>query len=157
MTMRRGSRRRFSSSRPRSRTEWAVAQIAPATVGPGVTSFTDIFQNIGAGKTILRIVGSIRVQSTHATLSCDFVYGVGVKPGAMSNVLNPSDSSFPWMHWRRGAALPASDSGQARDVDIRSKRRVRDEHDDLQFIIENNDSAQSLEYVFGFRFLVRLP
>ena len=140
--------------------EWDTSQIAAASVAPGVTAFTRIDAGFRTallkGLRIERIILFLRINSTDASLSADFVVGVIVHPGQAAGVPSPSDESAPWMYWERGSALPASDAYQTRRLDVRAKRVFRDSHDQLLVVMENNDSAQTVEYIFGARVLYRL-
>ncbi len=64
------------------------------------------------------------------------------------------------MWWKRGSAAPASfglTGTNVFDFDLKVKRVFRFNSNDLMFSVENNDSTQALEYVFGIRVLYIRP
>ena len=161
MTMKGRSRRRSSPRAAKRRSVWETSQAAATVVAPGTTAsfpFTlDAYQsrNMMKGITVVRIVGTIRVNSTDAVLSCDYVMGITVD--AFGIVASASDASQPWMWWKRSSALPASGVQIFLEIDIKAKRRFREDNDQLRLNVENNDAAQSLEFMPGMRTLYLLP
>jgi len=134
---------------------------SPVTLGPGLTNFTDLtlgfHANLRKGMTVVRILGTIRVNSTDASLSTDFAMGITTARGSASFPDPSGDAQEPWLYWFRGSALPASDSGQHRELDVQSQRLFRDQDRRLIFLMENDDSTQSLEWTLGLRILYKLP
>ncbi len=101
------------------------------------------------------------MNSTDANLSCEASFGFIMmdedarSSGAFPDPLN--DPEAPWMYWGRRVLLPASDSQQHLELDIKAKRKMYGNDDGMQFIIDNDDPAQSLEWAIGFRLLIALP
>ncbi len=161
--MRGRSRSSFRSSRaPKRRYVWDNAQIAPAIIAPGIQGVTDLSAGLGAGLELLRgwrverVIGRLRVNSTDATFAADFVASISMRQ--QSQTISASLTPFPFLWWIRDAARPSSGGGgEVYDIDVKSKRAFRNAQMDLMFAIENNDSTQSLEFVFGLRVLYSMP
>ena len=170
MTTRGGSRRRSRSSRaPRRPTGWMGAATEPTTVAPGGQSFVNLTGQLldvedtplaKQSLTILRIIGMLRVNSTDANLSAEAAFGfimVDGDAGAAAVLPDPLlDIDAPWLWWQRRVVLPPSDAGQQIPIDSRAKRRFRGNDDGLNFIIDNDDATQSLEFALGLRVLIVL-
>ena len=171
MTTRRGSPRRSRSSRaaPRRKTGWMGAVTEPTTVGPGAQSFVNLTSELldvtqtplaRQALTIMRIVGMLRVNSTDANLSAEAAFGfimVDGDAGVAAALPDPLlDVDAPWLWWQRRVVLPPSDAGQQINVDSKSRRRFRGNDDSLNFIIDNDDATQSLEFALGLRVLIAL-
>ena len=169
MTTRRRRSRSFSRA-PRRRTAWTGRTIDPAIVAAGgqnvndiLTGLPDATENpIGRyGLTIMRIVGSLRINSTDVALSTECGFGFIMVDGdasAASAFPEPTvDEEAPWLHWDRRVVLPPSDSQQHLKLDIRARRRMGGNDISLFFIINNDDATQSLEYALGVRVLLALP
>jgi len=113
------------------------------------------------GLTIMRILGTLRINSTDANLSAEGSFGFIMMDGdAFSGGTLPDpllDPDAPWMYWDRRVFLPPSDSQQHLRIDIRARRAWRGNDMELVLILENDDSTQTLEFAFGFRILVALP
>jgi len=163
------SRRRYSSA-PRRKTAWMGGQTDPAVVAAQAQSFVnmtetleDLTENpIGRqGLTLIRIVGSLRINSTHATNSVEASFGFIMVDGdaeSTGSVPDPkTDFSAPWLHWDRRVFLPPSDSGQHIALDIRVARKFTGNNNDLVLVLDNDDATESFEFALGFRCLFKLP
>ncbi len=113
MTMRRPSpsrRRRVPTTR--RRTQWDGSVVAPATVGPGVRSFSLLNMPRGLGErmglTVARVIGSLRVNSTDASLSVDFEAGFKMlsEEEAVTVPSPTGDLDADWLWWHHSSALP---------------------------------------------------
>ena len=159
-------------SAPRRKTTWIGQTYDPATLAPGGQSFIDCGGDqledntetpIGrAGLTRLRIIATLRINSTDANLSAEMTFGFIMTDGdafVASALPDPfTDPDAPWMHWDRRTVLPPSDSGQHLALDIRAKRVYRGGNDPtVALILQNDDAAQTIEFSFGFRMLLGLP
>jgi len=107
------------------------------------------------GYLLVRTIGSLRVNSTDAALSVDWNAAIALRND--SNVPVPGDEQNPWVWQEAGSALPATGTGLYIRFDVKSKRLFRNPQSDLLFIMANQDSVQSLEYVFNLRMLFKLP
>jgi len=175
---RRGSRR---SRRPRKLVEWITLTIGPVTVAINTQSVTDLLNGSlwrgsasaestslrpisRKGWTLIRTILDLRVNSTDAALSADFVVAmmgpINEDAYDASNYPDPAeidDTGFPWILWKAGSALPASGVDLNHHFDVKSRRRLREPEDDLTLMIENLDAAQQLEYYVGIRCLLQAP
>ena len=66
-----------------------------------------------------------------------------------------TDSSFPWLWYKRGA-VNGSEFFRY-DIDVKSQRKFRDAGDSLYLIVDNDDPANTTQHIFGIRILYRLP
>jgi len=109
----------------------------------------------------MRILGTLRINSTDATFSAEGAFGLIMVDGdafAAGGLPDPLlDPDAPWMYWDRRVFLPPSDSQQHLRIDIRARRVWRGNDAELLLIIDNDDATQSLEFAFGFRILLALP
>ena len=126
------------------------------------SSFYDLVAGAGRkGMTLLRIVGSLRVQSTDATYSVDWAAGIFMAreptytPGSFPDPRTDPDTNW-MMRWSR-TSLPASDSQQTLDLDVRSKRKFMNSDDKVVFYLVNTDSAQQAEVALAGRCLYAMP
>jgi len=162
--------RRSSNRTPRRRTAWTGFSQDPVVLGPGGQGVSNLLGHLPdatvnplyrQGLTLLRIVGSLRLNSTDATLSAEGHFGFIMSDGdAFASLTLPDpavDHEAPWMHWDRRVFLPPSDSQQHLALDIRVKRKMKGNDDTCLLIVDNDDAAQSIEYAFGFRLLLQLP
>ncbi len=157
-----GSRRGFS--RTRRQTEWENAITDPAVITAGLKGVVDLTSGYHAaerkGLTVARIIGAVRVNSADATLSVEFSMGItmeteqSVTQGATANPL--SNSRTPWMWWLRWVALPAAGPSVPWMIDVRAQRKFVGSRDSLMFLIQNDDTTQSLEFSLGLRVLYKL-
>ena len=150
----------------RRRTAWFGAVTDPVTIAPGGQGTVDLSSPMGGavgerqGMTIARIRGILRANSTDANLSCESAFGIimvendAALAGAFPDPIG--DESNPWLWWQRRVLLPPSDAAQHIELDVRAMRRFRAADDTLRFMIDNDDAAQTLEFVIGFRLLVLL-
>ena len=157
---------RRSSRGPKRQTMWFGAAIDPAFVAPGVNAFTAVLANLAEdnkitlkGVTILRIIGSLRVNSTDATFSAEYFAGIKTVPEESATTLpDPAtDLDADWMWWDRQVALPAEGKSNYFSLDIKAKRKFRRPDDKLLFLMSNDDASQSIEYAWGIRILLALP
>ncbi len=168
--MPRASSRRSSRSTPRRKVAWMGGTTDPATVTAGAqtavnltSTLEDTTENpIGKrGLTIVRTHATLRINSTDASLSAEMSFGLIMMDGdavAASAYPDPlQDPEASWLHWARRVLLPASDSQQHLELDIKAKRRFRGNDDNLMLILQNDDATQSFEFAFGFRLLLMLP
>jgi len=148
--------------------EWFNAITDPATVAAGASAVVDLavgYRDVAGGVgrkgcTLTRIIGTVRVNSTDASLSAEGTFGfVKYREDAgLANVPFPSsDDDAPWLYWKRRVFLPASDSGQHIELDVKSQRKFNESDDNLLFVIQNDDATQSLEFALGLRMLWKLP
>ena len=161
MTTRTRSRGRTRSfGRQKRNYQWNNSQIAPATVGAGgvvntVLSAGVFPDELAKGVMVHRILGLLRVDSTDANLSVDFVAAISMRQN--TSTITASAADYPFLWWMRSSALPAAGPSERFPIDVKSRRLFRWNDNDLVFQIENNDSAQALEYIFGLRILYSLP
>jgi len=165
--MPRGSRR--YSRKPRY--AWESSTFDPASVTSGSTSTAGLLSNAPAdaietltaqGLTVVRIVGSLRVNSEDVALSVEWAAGISViqndafNAGAVPSPL--TSTAQKWMWWLSRVSPPVGAGGLSLqvDLDIKSKRKL-DARDRLYFVIRNHDAVQSLEFALSVRVLVRLP
>ena len=113
------------------------------------------------GITIVRMFATLRANSTDATLSAEGAFGFIMVDGDAGAALTFPDPRFdveaPWLYWDRRTFLPASDSGQQLVIDSKAQRRFRGNDDSLRLIFDNDDPAQTIEFVLGWRLLLKLP
>jgi len=127
------------------------------------THLPDVDENAIAkqGLTLLRSFITLRLNSVDALLSAESVFGFIMMDGdavAAGAFPDPrTDVDAPWLYWDRRVLLPPSDSGQHLRIDIRAKRRFAGNDMNFMFILDNDDAAQSLEFVLAFRLLLGLP
>ena len=162
MTTRTRSRATFRRSRPQRKYVWDNAQIAPTTLAPGITGNTVLSSGFGSGLELLkgwkveRVIGQLRINSTDGVFSADFVAGISMRQEG--STISASRTPFPFLWWIRDSARPASGGGsEIQKIDVKSKRLFRNANMDLMFSVENNDTTQTLEYVFGVRCLYSMP
>ena len=156
------------SSGPRRSTFWTGMHMGGGSVlAPGGQSSVELTQDMPVagtndvgrkGMTIIRAFIHVRVNSTHASLSVEGSFGLIMVDGdARAGLTLPDpdlDHGAGWLYWARREFLPPSDSGQHFELDIRAKRKFRGNDDGLMFVIDNDDAAQSLEFVVGGRVLI---
>ena len=167
------ARRRSYSRSPRTRRRyaWETSIFDPEIVTIGnqayggllaVPAVNTIEALSSQGQTVLRCIGSLRINSTHATDSVEWAAGitmVGPDAFAAGNLPDPvTDSNEKWMWWMARVSPPPGAGGTAIqiDLDVKAKRR-RASGDEMAFIIDNHDSAQQLEFALSVRVLVQLP
>ena len=139
---------------------WDNSQVGAQTVAPGNDLIVDLSDSMKggnrelAGLTVIRSIGMLRINSTDANLSADWVAGLYLRQQQSS--LGLSVDRHPYMWWQRGSALPASGVDLTINFDVKSKRKLNPGND-LVFGVENNDPAQTVEFIFGIRVLWMLP
>ncbi len=141
---------------------WIGSVIAPTSLAAGAQSFTELFTNFRPqtrkGLTLLRIRGTLRVNSTDAALSADFATGfLRFREGATFFPRPETDTQEPWLWWKATSALPSEGQSNFFDLDIKAKRVMRSDDDEIGFMMENTDSAQTLSFALGIRALWALP
>jgi len=166
----RPSRRSSRGGPARRKTAWMGGITQPSILTPGSQTITNLTSELldvtntpiaRQGLTLLRMFATLRVNSTDASLSVEFSFGFIMSEGdavIAGAVPDPElDVDAPWTYWERRVALPPSDSQQHLMIDSKSKRIFRGNDSSLILILANDDAAQSLEFVLGFRLLLGLP
>jgi len=165
----RSQRRRSQSRRgPRRQTEWNGVTTSPGTVGPGAITFINLvsaYNRAGVaglltgllkGVTFTRLIGTVRLSSTDSLLSADFAMGL-IMTTDTADVPDPeTEIDRSWLYWDRRSVLPAVAGGQHIPLDVKAQRKFIHADARLLFVIKNTDSAQTLEFITGFRLLYKL-
>ena len=167
MTQRRGTRRRSRARTPRRPTAWHGDLSDPATVAPGGQTAVNLTQTLldvdesplfKQTLTLLRAFITLRINSTDANLSAEGSFGFIMEDGDQTSAAGHPDPDLdvdaPWLYWDRRVFLPPSDSGQHLKIDIRARRKFAGNDVNLFFIMDNDDSTQSLEFALGWRLLL---
>ncbi len=162
-------RRRYQRS-ARRQMQWDTSNFVPATVTAGGQATADVTSGFweavaGAGRkgiTVLRIIGSLRVNSTDATFAAEWAAGFGIieeDSATAGQFPDPqNDADFNWLWWMARAAPPAAGStANNMDIDSKAKRRFMQGDASLWFILNNADSTQELEFKLSVRTLYALP
>ena len=163
--------RRAYSRKPRAKYAWESSSFDPATLAPGSQVTAQLLSaNLGgvagilaAAFTVVRIIGSLRVNSDDATLSVEWAAGIAPIMGdaVTANVFpdpHASDDQFPWQWWMSRVSPPAGAGGLSIQVelDIKAQRRMTG-NQRLMFILNNHDAFETLEFSLSTRVLVKLP
>jgi len=164
-------RRRARYSRKPRRMAWESSVFDPATVAPSaqVTAAllpqppANTVETLSAqGISIVRIIGSLRVNSTHATLSAEWAAGITLVNSdgfGVNAVPDPvADTQQKWMWWMARVSPPPGAGGTSIQLalDIKARRKYLP-NNVLAFIIENHDATESIEFALSVRVLVQLP
>ena len=167
-TYNRGRSRR-GASRPHY--SWETSTFAPTTVNFGNQVTADLAADTTGSNdqltptqalTVVRIIGSLRVNSTAALLSVDWAAGITmIESDAFNANVVPEPQSQPnkWM-WQMARSSPPPGAGGSSiqiDLDIKSRRRFPGGKGVLAFIIDNTDDFEQLEFALSVRVLFRLP
>ena len=150
---------------------WESSVFDPATVAPGAQTAASLLVGsstgsitglIAQGFNVIRILGSLRVNSTDVALSVEWAAGITVvgKDAAAANV-NPdplTDDFHKWMWWMARVSPPPGAGGTSIQIalDVKARRKLTGQ-DNLRFIIENHDAFESLEFALSTRVLIQLP
>ena len=164
-TRRRSPSRSFARARaPRRQTVWDTTFTDPVAVTQGAVAFVRLSlgfrTDVRKGLTILRVIGQLHVASNSAGQSVE--WNAGLTMVVENNVPSPAaDLNEPWMWYKGGhtdsfAALDGV-SHQSYDMDVKAKRRFREDDDQLLFVIANHDVAFTLAFNIAARVLYALP
>ncbi len=108
------------------------------------------------GLTVLRIVGRLRANSTDSSLSVEVSFGF-IYNRSGDPTPDPEFDEFPWMYRQVTSQLPAEGVSNYFDLDIRTKRNIKDPQGNLLAVYKNQDTAQTAEFQLGVRILWGLP
>ena len=164
-------RRRSSNRGPKARYAWETSVFDPASVGPGAETTANLASDSTGdvsqfaqvqGLSVVRIIGSLRVNSTHASLSVEWAAGIAMIEDdafAANVVPDPLTQPFKWMWWMARVSPPPGAGGSSIQIelDIKARRRFPGGTGILGFIINNHDVAETLEFALSTRVLLRLP
>ena len=159
-TRRRG--RSTSPRTPRRKLDWITAVVGPQSVAPGQETLSDLTSGFPitdferSRLTVMRMVGTLRVNSTDANLSVDWAAGFTMMNEDQVNSLvlpDPATDDVQWLWWDARSSLPASDGSQQLTIDSKSRRRYNTKETRFTFIMQNTDGVQSLEFRLGIRIL----
>ena len=163
--------RRGYTRRPKRRYAWESSTFDPVTMLPGAQVSANLLSTAAVdtpetllmqGVKIVRMIGSLRVNSIDVSLSVEWAAGITVvgKDADQANAIpDPvTDTAHGWMWWMSRVSPPPGAGGTSIqiDLDIKSQRRLRSQDRPI-FVIDNHDGFETLEFALALRVLVQLP
>ena len=159
---------RTRSSRGRSNLLWQTASVNPTTLGAGSSTTVNLLPNVPdldlGQATVMRIRGQWGYHPDNSDLDHHVVIGIYVLPDesfVAGATLEPEADlgSYLWVDsaWMRLGDIIGGGSQQwvQREVDAKSKRRIRAPENSLVITVENTLSA-SLTFAFFLRVLLKM-
>jgi len=168
---------RTFSRRPRRRFEWVDSQSNVAAQAVGNYSALDLLQAYDAlpgastvGATVVRIHARLWITSAVVVgdgISWSFIVAPNINATASlaiasARALTPINQPMAdWMMYQKFNAHPQYDfhggTSANLEMDIRSKRRLKELDDTLLMIVENVDASAAISYSWHVRTLLALP